>query len=178
MVRLKSIQNEPVDIKAIEMLNRVAKSLNIQIDSSQSTNVPLVKDVANKDAVDSAISVAERFLTYVERKNIRSAVKMSYKIKKRNSNGGRSYDYKVSDLFIKHEIEKYKCYGSLISRELVSSSVGKSAPSMPDSQYVSLRYKLKFTNKDEEFITIVIKTEGNQSGTVIAYPFGSIYADK
>ena len=103
---------------------------------------------------------------------------MSYKIKKRNSNGGRSYDYKVSDLFIKHEIEKYKCYGSLISRELVSSSVGKSAPSMPDSQYVSLRYKLKFTNKDEEFITIVIKTEGNQSGTVIAYPFGSIYADK
>lgn len=179
---LKSLQNEPVDIKTVEMLNRMAKAMNIQVESPVQTETTIKKatisTTENKGAIDFAVSIAEKFLNYVERKNIRSAAKMSYKLNERNSNGGQSYRYKVPELFIKHEIEKYKRYGSLKNRELVSSSVGKSAPSMPDSQYVSLRYKLEFTNKDEEFITIVIKTEGEQSGTVIAYPFGSIYADK
>jgi hypothetical protein len=114
----------------------------------------------------------------VERKNVKSAEMMSYKKRGKSIFGREKYYYKVSKYKIQFEIDKYKNYGDFISRELVSQSISETMPSMPDSQYVILRYKLKFTKKAEEYITIVIKTDGEQSGKVVAYPFAFIYAKK
>ena len=192
---MRALQKESSNINAPEIFARKPESINVceksstagtahhtdlpkvenkELTSAQKERVKktLIKYDKNKEYIEYAIARAEKFLNYVDRKNIRSAVRMSYKEKIKNAHGGRSYRYIVSKWNIAYEIQKYERYGSFINRYLDSYNVVKSAPGMPDSIYVSLRYKLEFTNKAEEFITIVIKVDGDQSGTVVAYPFG------
>lgn len=153
------------------------KPVNV-LKKSPLQNIEVTSKTSKNDSISKAISVAERFLGFVERKNVKSAEMMSYKKKRKSIFGREKYYYKVSKYDIQFEIDKYKNYGNFISRELVSQSISETMPSMPDSQYVILRYKLKFTKKAEEYITIVIKTDGEQSGKVVAYPFAFIYAKK
>lgn len=132
----------------------------------------------NKESIKLAISVAEKFLSYVDRKYIRPAQRMSYKMKKYNDRERKPFTYKISISQLLHEIDKYSEYGELIERKLVKYRIYKTMSSMPDGEYVVLCYLFKFQKKSEEYITIVIKTDDDQQGSVVAYPYASISADK
>ncbi len=132
---------------------------------------------ADQSLVDVASIVAARFLAAVDRGNSERAESYSYLKDTYASTGRRSGKRPTTPrLLIQARINTYKTYGRLISRNLQSAQVVNTLSSMPDSKYVVLKYQLEFDKKQKETETVVVKAEGEQTGTVVRYPFAAILA--
>ena len=74
------------------------KPVNV-LKKSPLQNIEVTSKTSENNSISKAISVAERFLGFVERKNVKSAEMMSYKKREKSIFGRKKYYYKVSSKF-------------------------------------------------------------------------------
>ena len=127
----------------------------------------------------SAKSRADSFLSYFDNKEFEKAAAMSFEkaIEPGNERRGRQRERiritRVSASLLAAASNTYYGYGGMEKRTLVKVSMVGTWNGMSDAKYVVFKYEAKFPNKAElQPQRLVVKVSGDQSGSIVAFPYG------